>query len=494
MGETPMRLRRVTPRISSGVNNSTGAAAAGPAAMVSERLMLSVSQSALYRKITALYSLLLALSLHAYAMGNIALRTILVALVFAGLAQSGSWREDLSTAKRLREEGKSEAADTAFRGVIASAKQMDQHAPATGLELNSMGKQLYLAARYAEAEAVYRMALDAFDAPGPDTSVNRALTDGNLGVLLRAQGRYQEAESRLSESLKQLEALQGPDSRDYAIMASNLGSVYWAQGDLAKAEALVHRADAIFAQGPASDSRRGNRQILGSIYVAQQRYQDAEELLLSLLEGAGDQQAASIYNNLTAVALGRAEYVLAEERARSAVELSRRALPAGHPVLAACLNNLAQALRFQGRYLEAERLYRDALEVWEQAYGPRHPDVAKGLINLGAFYHERGREAGAEDLYLRGAAILEETYGARDARALAARNELAEVLRAERRYTESEKLARATLPLLEQALPAQDPTLVRALANWARLLGETKRPAEAAEVLNRIRLGKSSFR
>jgi tetratricopeptide (TPR) repeat protein len=421
-------------------------------------------------------------------------RTILVQLVVAGMAQAGSWTEDLLTAKRLREEGNSEAADSAIRGVVARAKQMDPHAPATGVALNSMGRQLYLAARYAEAEAVYRMALEAFDAPGPETSLNRALTAGNLGVLLRAQGRYREAESRLAESVKQLEALQGPDSLNYAVMASNLGSVYWALGDLAKAEALVHRADAIFDQSKATDSRRGNRQILASIYVAQQRYQDAEELLRALLEGASDQQAASIYNNLTAAALGRGEYVLAEERARSAVELARRALPAAHPVLAACLNNLAQALRFQGRYLEAERLYRDALEVWEQVHGDRHPDVAKGLINLGAFYHERGREAGAEDLYLRGAAIFEQAYGAHDPRVLAARNELAEVLRAERRYTESEKLARATLPLLEQALQPGDPVLVRALSNWARLLNETKRAAEAADVLERIRLGKTSFR
>jgi len=427
-------------------------------------------------------------------MGNIAWNTILVPLVVVGMAHAGSWREDLLTANRLREEGNGEAADTAFRRVVALAKQMDRHQATAGVELNSMGRQLYLAARYAEAETVYRMALDAFDAPGPEASVNRALTAGNLGVLLRAEGHYQEAESRLSESLVQLEALQGPDSREWAIMASNLASVYWSLGDLEKAEKLLLRADAVFAESPASESRRGNRQILGSIYVAQQRYQEATELLLPLLVGASDQQAASIYNNLTAAALGRGEFVQAEEWARRAVKLARHSLPSSHPVLAASLNNLAQALRFQGQYLEAEKLYRDALTIWEEAYGPRHPDVAKGLINLGAFYHERGREAGAEDLYRRGAEIFEQAYGKSDPRTLAARNDLADVLRAQRRYTESEKLARATLPLLEQALQPQDPILVRAFANWARLLSETRRQAEAAKVLARIGKGNTSFR
>lgn len=426
-------------------------------------------------------------------MGNIGRKTILILLVVAGMAHAG-WREDLSTAKQYREAGNIEAAETAFRALLALATQMDRHAPTTGVELNSLGKQLYLAARYTDAEAVYRLALDAFDAPGAVTTLNRALTNANLGVLLRAEGRYPEAESRLSDSLKQVEALEGPDSLDYAVTATNLGAVYWSLGDLANAQNFVLRADAIFAHSPASDSRFGNRQILGSIYIAQQRYQAAEELLQPMLEGASDTQAASIYNSLSSASIGLGAYAQAEEQARRSVELARRVLPAAHPVLGASLNNLAQALRFQGHFLEAEKFYRDALAVWEETHGPEHPDVAKGLINLGAFYHERGREAGAEDLYARGIAIMERAYGKDDLRTVAARNELADVFRAQRRYTESEKLERSTLPALEQALQPQNPILVRALSNWARLLSETKRPAEASEVRSRIGQGKSSFR
>jgi len=357
-----------------------------------------------------------------------------------------------------------------------------QNTPTSGLELNRLGKQLYLAARYAEAEAVYRRALQSFDGVDGQTSLNRALTLGNLGVLLRTQGRYGEAERSLSESLHRIETFEGCDTLNFAVMASNLASVYWALGELPKAEKLALRADAIFTDHRPNESMRGNRQILASIYVAERRLEDADQLLLPLLEGANDQQAASIYNNLAAVNLGRGDYALAEERSRSAVDMARRGLPAVHPVLAACLNNLAQSLRFQGHYLEAEKLYRDALSIWEQVYGPRHPDVARGLINLGAFYHEREREAGAEDLYLRGAAIYEQVYGPQDFRTLAARNELADVLRAERRYTESEKLARATLPPLRQSLAADDPVLTRALSNWARLEAEIERAGRLAKV------------
>jgi tetratricopeptide (TPR) repeat protein len=415
-------------------------------------------------------------------------------LAVAFVAEGASWREEMQTAQRLREAGRNSEAETSFREAVKEAGKLNMAAPETGVELNALGEKLYLAARYADAEAVYRLALESFDRPGSEVSANRAMTAGNLGALLRAQGRYEEGERRLVESIGQLETLKGPDSLDVALMTSNLASLRWSRGELADAERLALRADAIFARLPAGESMRANRQILGSIYIGQHRFGDAEALLQTLLEGASDQQAASIYSNLTASALGRGGYPEAEGFALRSVELSRRSLPPGHPLLAAALNNLGQALRFEGQYLQAEKRYREALAIWESAFGPRHPDVAKGLANLAAFYHERGREAGAEQLYGRAAGIFEQAFGGNDPQTLMARNELAEVLRAERRFTEAENLARATLPGLEKAFEPRDPRLVRALSNYARLLDQTRRQAEAREVLNRIGQRPQSFR
>jgi tetratricopeptide (TPR) repeat protein len=410
------------------------------------------------------------------------------------LAEGDSWREEMQTAQRLREAGRNSEADIGFREAVREARKLSLEAPETGVELNALGEELYLAARYADAEAVYRLALQFFDRPGSESSANRALTAGNLGAVLRTQGRYEEAGQRLVESVRQLETLKGPDSLEVALMTSNLASLRWSRGELAEAERLALRAEAIFGRLPSGDSHRGNRQILGSIYIAQHRFSDAEALFHNLLDGASDRQAASIYSNLTASALGRGGYQEAEDFALRSVELSRRTLPPNHPLLAAALNNLAQALRFEGQYLQAEKRYREALAIWEEAFGPRHPDVAKGLVNLAAFYHERGREAGAEDLYIRAAGIFEQAFGGNHPQTLIARNELGDVLRAERRFTESEKLARATLPELEKAFEPRDPRLVRALSNYARLLDQTRRQAEARAVLNRIGQGPASFR
>src|SRR5207237_3319222 len=119
--------------------------------------------------------------------------------------------------------------------------------------------ELYLEARYADAEVLYRKALDEFQEPGLD----RAATLENLGVLLRAQGRYAEARVTLEDARGQLEALSGANSLASAKAVSNLAALYWARGDLPRAEEMALHADVVFERWPdAADERATNRQML----------------------------------------------------------------------------------------------------------------------------------------------------------------------------------------------------------------------------------------
>jgi Tfp pilus assembly protein PilF len=313
--------------------------------------------------------------------------------------------------------------------VIFAAAVVAHSGSAQGVVLNARGNTLYQSERYAEAERIYRQAIEAF---GETPSVSRAITRENLGIALRAQGRLGEAEELLVQALVEVESLTGPRSVETGQVANNLATVY----------------------------------------LGQHRFENASKLLRSLVENTDDHTAATAYGNLAAGALGLGDNVQAEQYARRALELAGRALPAGDRYRAVILNNLAQACRFNGKYLEAEQLYREAISIWETALGPANSDLGRGLMNLAAFYHDRGREAGAEQLYLRAAEILEP---ADPLTATVVRNELADVLRAELRYTEAAKLARATLPRLEADLPASDPRLIRARDNWARLERETHR-------------------
>ncbi len=349
-------------------------------------------------------------------------------------------------------------------------------------ELSRRADELYGQARYAEAEPLYRRALEAWAHGAPAALRNRAVDKCSLGALLRAEGRYREAEKWLTEALAELES--AGTAAEMARARYSLAALYRDEGDLTRAGELARRA-----METAPEPMRGNaRLILGSVYVEQKRFGDAEPVVMAALEGADGAQAMTAYTLLTTMAMGRGEYGEAEDFARKALYFGRAALPAGHQSLAAAWNNLAQACRFEGRYLEAERAYREAIDTWEESLGPWHPDLAKGLSNFAAFYHERGREAGAEVLYARAAAIYEKTFGRDHVVTLVARNALADVLRAERRFTESDKLGRATLAALENVLPPGDPRLVRALRNRACLLRETRRPKEAAVILSSLRL------
>ncbi len=337
-------------------------------------------------------------------------------------------------------------------------------------ELSQRAGILYSQSHYAEAEPLYRQALQAWKEAGAGVSLNQALDQRNLGAVLRASGRYQEAEPLLVDALRQLDAASASPQEIMRTLI-NLSSLYRAQGKLAQAESDATRAVALADAHPdmLAAERQAPRLILGSIYVEQRRFNEAEVTLNAALENADGAIAVGAYNGLTSIAIERNEFARAESYAKEALRFARLALPAGNPAVSAAWNNYAQACRFEGNYLEAENGYRRAIENWEAALGPSHPTVANGLMNLAALYHERGRETGAEDLYTRAANILDQAFGAQDARTLTARNELAEVLRAEHRYTEAEKLARSTLTGLEKSLPQDDPRLVRAESNYSRL-------------------------
>jgi tetratricopeptide (TPR) repeat protein len=346
--------------------------------------------------------------------------------------------------------------------------------PGAARDLSRKATELYNQARYAEAEPLFRRALEYWNQLGPQVALPRAEDMRNLGSLLRARGRYAEAETLLIDAAAQLEANDAP-ALDLGRAWYNLAALYRSQGDLARAESSALRATEIIDKSPdiSGPERLGARLVLSSIYIEQHRLPEAEAILTPALETADGALAVVIYDNLATIAIARGEYEKAESSARRALYFARLALPANHPALAASFSNLAQACRFRGEYLQAEDAYRKAIAVWEESLGPSHPEVAKGLMNLGAFYHERGRETGAERLYARAAGILEQSFGKDDPRTLTARNELAEVLRGERRYTESTKIERSTLAGLEKQLPTGDPRLLRAQENYSRLLQES---------------------
>src|SRR6516164_1614548 len=241
-----------------------------------------------YRKLTALYSFPEDEAAHALCMGTQA-KKVLLGIVAAGLAFGAS----------------------------------------EGQEWTTKGLQLYREGHFAEAESMYRRALDAFDRAGEGGSLDRALTLENVAVMLRAEGRYTESEKVHREALPRLEELTGPDSLATVRAVGNLAALYWSSGKLEQAESLALRADTAFRNLPAAtrSDRAANRQILASIFLTEHRYEDAENLLHDTLEDGDGANGVIAYSNMAVAALGVHDNAKAEEYARQAIELALRVLP-----------------------------------------------------------------------------------------------------------------------------------------------------------------------
>jgi len=357
---------------------------------------------------------------------------------------------------------------------------------------SALALEHFYAGRYRDAEPLYRAALAGWERMGAVAERDRIVTAVNLGTLLRAEGRFAEAESVLLDCIRRAEALEpagsGKSSVEWAHAASGLGALYLALQQLDKAKSFAFQAQAIFNQRlDAGDLERvTNGALLGTIYLEQARYEEAEVQLRATLDHADKRLATVTYNQLAVMALRRGRLEEAESLALEASELNRlEPAPSGR-MAAAITGNLAKIRLQQRRYVEAEQNYRDAVAISETALGKEHPETAKACLNLAALYQIRRRDRGAELLYRRAIEILDPLYGEDHPLLLVARNELAEVFRAEGRYIESEKLGGASLALLEDKLGPRDPRVWRALANQERLLASTKRTKEAAALRARI--------
>ena len=90
---------------------------------------------------------------------------------------------------------------------------------------------------------------------------------------------------------------------------------------------------------------------------------------------------------------------------RSAMDIHRKALGEGHPLVAVTLNSLSRVLRDQGRNDEAAAALEQALSIARPALGSDHQLIAIYTLNLGAVQLARGQAAAAEALIREGLRI-----------------------------------------------------------------------------------------
>jgi tetratricopeptide (TPR) repeat protein len=115
-----------------------------------------------------------------------------------------------------------------------------------------------------------------------------------------------------------------------------------------------------------------------------------------------DQQPEAIaaMNDLGMVYLDQKKYQQAEEVLGSVVKTLTNTQGIDHPHTLSAMSNLALAYDSVGKHAEAERAFTDVLKKQREVLGNNHPDTLMSMINLGNFYVYRSEPAKAEQLLL----------------------------------------------------------------------------------------------
>lgn len=309
------------------------------------------------------------------------------------------------------------------------------------------------------------------------------------GQYLYQRAQYADAEALYRQALEIREQIQGPEHLDVAISLSNLTRLYWDQVKFIQAEPLFLRSLSIREQalGPHHPDVAASLNDLAMLYKAQDRYDQAEPLFLRALairNSALDPEhldIATTLNNLAMLYFNQERFGEAEPLFLRAFSISQRVLGPEHPHVANCLNYLAGLYHVLARYTEAEALFLRALSICETALGPEHPDVATGLNNLALLYSDLDDFSKSEPLFLRALNIYEKVLSPQHPSVATILNNLALLYYSQQMFVQAEPLFQRALNINELKLGLDHPQMAIVWQNYARLLRATERYEEAIE-------------
>jgi len=187
----------------------------------------------------------------------------------------------------LRDEGRLVEAEEIHRQALALYRKLftNDH-PNIAISLNNSAYVLQDEGRLAEAEARFREAAAMLQKLGAGQKAALAKVLDNLAVLLRDANRLAEAEALARNALTNRKEVLGNDHPQVAGSLDTLAGVLQRQGHLTEAEAAA-RACLVIREKRLPDHWRtfDARGLLGGILSQQQKYVEAEPLLLSGYEG-----------------------------------------------------------------------------------------------------------------------------------------------------------------------------------------------------------------
>jgi len=161
--------------------------------------------------------------------------------------------------------------------------------------------------------------------------------------------------------------------------------------------------------------------ILSSIYTSQGKLNQAQQLLLDILEQGSEVLSedegfrASVLLDLGSIQAAQGEYEAAEQNCRESLEIRKQLCGDAAVSVATSYCALAEVCRVRGRYAEAEDLYQRAFAIYEETTADelqREQVPASNILNaLALLCLEQGRVQEAEEVGEKAMDIVKDILG-----------------------------------------------------------------------------------
>jgi tetratricopeptide (TPR) repeat protein len=356
--------------------------------------------------------------------------------------------------------------------------------------VSDLGLLLVGDGRLPEAEALLRrgLAIDDAGARSLDRRARQVFTLDILAALATSKGDPAEAEALLRRAiaLATLDPVLAP--ADVAASLNGLSKALIDRGEMREGERVARRALALYerAEGERHAEMTETLVTLAAVRAAAGEIDEATALLrragrVAETENARPVVKAAAAANLGSLWMSQGRYQDAEPLLERAVELGEQAVGAGHPGLVRPVQMLADCYRLRGRFPEAGALYERALGLASSAYGLRSAPAMASLSGLAAVEEQAGHRERAEALHRDAVAIAEDVADRRDPARIEALVGLGRFYEHDGRTGSAEHLYVKALAAAEH-VSASDPRRVAVLRALAALYAVQGRRAEASQI------------
>lgn len=327
-------------------------------------------------------------------------------------------------AGQLFSQGKYEAAEPIFKEILEYFQKLEgkpDRADVVSLaqSYSNAGLNLYLQARFADAQALFDAALSARRKHLGEDHPDTAASYQNCGENLRAQGKYPQSQTLFETAVAIQRKVRGEAHPETATAYNSLALCLAGQGRFAEARPLYENALAILSQtrGPAHRDTATASSNLAANLSAQGRYADAQPLFEKALaiflqqQNPQNRDTATAYNNLATVLRSQGRHAEAQPYFEKALALRILVLGKSHADTGQSHYNLAVSLSDQERYGEAQSHFEQALAIFRDRLTNQHVDTAICYLKLAGNLENQGHFQDARKYLEQTLAIRRNAFG-----------------------------------------------------------------------------------